>query len=191
MEEKIQKRFAELREATEKTKVFSEIVNASRIITDALLGGKKILACGNGGSMEQAQHLVGEFAGRFKIDRKPFAAVALGANADLLTAIANDFDYTKIFSRELEAIGCAGDVLMALSTSGNSPNVIEAVAAAKKLGIKTIGLTGNQGKLKSIVDVPLCVNSSDTPRIQEVHLLIIHVISEIVEEAMETEFSLG
>ena len=184
IKDKIAARFNENIEVVKASVQPPEIKEAVEMLIEALRKGNKIMVCGNGGSMEQAQHFAGELAGKFKINRRPLPMIALGTNTDLLTAIANDFDYSEIFARELEAIGKEGDMLVALSTSGNSPNVLSALERAKKLGIKTIGLTGAGGKLKDIADISICVASSDTPRIQEVHLVIIHIVSELVEETL-------
>ncbi len=154
---------------------------AAIIIVKALLDGNKILLCGNGGSAAEALHFAGELIGRFKFERKPFPALVLGSNFSAITAISNDYSYDVAFKREVEGFGKVGDILVVLSTSGNSKNVIEAVGAAKKLGIKTIGFLGRGGKLKELVDLPLLVDSDSTPRIQEVHLMLIHIISELVE----------
>ncbi|TSC77828.1 MAG: D-sedoheptulose 7-phosphate isomerase [Parcubacteria group bacterium Gr01-1014_33] len=184
IKDKIAARFDENIEVVKTSSQVPEMEEVVQMLVEALRKGNKILVCGNGGSMEQAQHFAGELAGKFKMNRRPLAIIALGTNTDLLTAVANDFDYSEIFARELEAIGKEGDILVALSTSGNSPNVLSALERAKKLGIKTIGLTGAGGKLKELADISLCVASSDTPRIQEVHLIIIHIISELVEETL-------
>ncbi len=157
---------------------------ASLTVADAIKNGNKILICGNGGSAAEALHFGGELVGKFKKERRALPAIVLGVNLCALTAVSNDYDYVDAFSREVEAYGSSGDVLIALSTSGNSENVIKAVASANKKNISTIGLLGRGGALKEMVDIPLTVNSKNTPRIQEVHLIYVHIISEIVEEIL-------
>jgi D-sedoheptulose 7-phosphate isomerase len=161
------------------------IADATRLIVASMLDGGKLIVFGNGGSAADAQHLAAELVGRYRQDRKAIAAIALTTDSSALTSISNDYGFETIFSRQLEAIGKPGDVVLAISTSGNSPNVIRAVTLAKKLGITSIGLTGRTGgKLRTSVDVCLPVPSESTPRIQEAHSLIIHIISGIVENAM-------
>ena len=161
------------------------IADATRLIVASMLNGGKLIVFGNGGSAADAQHLAAELVGRYRQDRKAIAAIALTTDSSALTSISNDYGFETIFSRQLEAIGKPGDVVLAISTSGNSPNVIRAVTLAKKLGIASIGLTGRTGgKLRTSVDVCLPVPSESTPRIQEAHSLIIHIISGIVENAM-------
>lgn len=162
----------------------ANIAEAVDIVTRSLRKGGKVLICGNGGSAEQASHFAGELVGRFRTDRKALPAIALGTSLATLTANANDLGYGAVFAREVEAHGRRGDVLFALSTSGNSPNILAAVGVAKKLGLKTIGLSGEEGKLKEMVHLPLAVPSRVTARVQEVHLVMIHAISELVEEIM-------
>ena len=158
------------------------IGRAARVIISAIRRGRAVFFCGNGGSAAEAAHFAGEFVGRFKRERKGFRAVALGMNPAAVTAIGNDYGFEMVFQRELAALGRRGDALVAMSTSGNSPNVLAAVHAAKKRGIATVGFSGAGGKLKELADVPLAVPSRDTPRIQEAHLAILHVIAEVVEE---------
>jgi D-sedoheptulose 7-phosphate isomerase len=161
-----------------------QIANAATLIVTRLQAGGKLIAFGNGGSAADAQHIVAEFVGRYRGDRRPLAAIALTANASSLTAIGNDFGFEEIFSRQLEAMGKPGDVVLAISTSGNSPNVVCGLTVAKQLGIFTIGLTGRGGgKMRNLVDICLCVPSDSTPRIQEAHVLVIHILSGIVENA--------
>lgn len=161
------------------------IADATHLIVTSMRGGGKLIAFGNGGSAADAQHLAAELVGRYRQDRKGLPAIALTTDSSALTSISNDYGFETIFSRQLEAIGKPGDVVLALSTSGNSPNVIRAVTLAKNLGIASIGLTGRTGgKLRASVDLLLPVPSDSTPRIQEAHSLIIHIISGIVENAM-------
>jgi D-sedoheptulose 7-phosphate isomerase len=149
-----------------------------------LQAGGKLIAFGNGGSGADAQHIVAEFVGRYRAERKALAAIALTTDSSALTAIGNDYGFEEIFSRQLEANGNPGDVALAISTSGNSPNVLRGVEVAKKLGIATIGLSGKTGgKMRGLVDICLCAPTESTPRIQEVHTLIIHILSGIVEKA--------
>ncbi|WP_456472565.1 D-sedoheptulose 7-phosphate isomerase [Methanocaldococcus sp.] len=158
---------------------------AIEIIVEALKNGNKVLICGNGGSAADAQHFAAEIVGRFKLERKGFPAIALTTDTSILTAIGNDYGFDKIFERQVEALGKKGDILVSISTSGNSENVIRAVNKAKEIGIFTIGLLGKGGgKLKDIVDLALIVPSNDTARIQECHLTIYHVICEEVEKRM-------
>jgi D-sedoheptulose 7-phosphate isomerase len=150
----------------------------------ALRLGGKIMFCGNGGSFADAQHLSAEFTSRFLFDRAPLASLVLGANSSAMSAIGNDYGYDQVFSREVKAIGQSKDVLIAISTSGNSENVISAIAAASELGIRAVVLTGKSGgKLQSMVD---CFNipSNDTARIQECHILVGHMICGMVEAEM-------
>jgi D-sedoheptulose 7-phosphate isomerase len=140
---------------------------------------------GNGGSAADAQHLAGEFVGRFYLERGALPAVALTVNTSILTAIGNDYGFDRIFARQLEALGRPGDVAIGLSTSGNSRNVVEGLRTAKQLGLLTVALTGRSGgRLKDEADFCLCVPSDDTPRIQESHILIGHIWAELVEHAL-------
>ena len=148
----------------------------------SLQKGGKLMLCGNGGSAADSQHLAAEFTGRFSKDRPPIAAVALSTDTSALTCIGNDYSFNDIFARQVQALGKAGDCLIAISTSGNSGNVLAAVAAAKSLGISTIGLLGrNGGKLKAQCDISIVVPSQVTARIQEAHILIGHSLCGAVE----------
>ena len=152
---------------------------------DAFKEDKKMLLCGNGGSASDAQHIAAELSGRFYKDRKALFAEALHVNSSFVTAVANDFGYDNIYSRMIEAAGRKGDVFIGISTSGNSPNVVNAMQKAKELGVLTVGFTGeNGGKMKQICDVMICIPSDDTPRIQEAHILIGHIICQLIEEEM-------
>jgi D-sedoheptulose 7-phosphate isomerase len=160
-------------------------VDVAAIVTRALEGQGKVILCGNGGSAADATHLATELMGRFMIDRRPFPAVSLADNSSALTAIANDHDFLDVFARQVHGLGRPGDVLIALSTSGRSENVIAAVNAAREVGLHTIGLTGRFGTpLASAVDRCLCVPSDDTPRVQEAHMLLGHTICELAERAL-------
>lgn len=151
----------------------------------SLRGGGKLMLCGNGGSAADSQHLAAEFTGRFIKDRPPIAAIALSTDTSALTCIANDYSFDAIFARQVQAIGKAGDCLIAISTSGNSGNVLAAVAAAKALGITCIGLLGRDGgKLKAECDIAIVVPSQVTARIQEAHILIGHSLCGAVEQQL-------
>ncbi len=163
----------------------AQIEGIVRLLVEAFSQGKKLLLFGNGGSAAQAQHLVAEFVNRFLFDRKALPAIALNTDSSIITCIANDCDYSHIFSRQVEALGEAGDVAWGLSTSGNSPNVLLAMATARKQGLATVGFTGSKGKkLASLVDHCLMVPHDCTPRIQEVHITAGHIICELVEQEL-------
>jgi D-sedoheptulose 7-phosphate isomerase len=163
--------------------VLCKIQESIDIITNAFKAGNKVLFCGNGGSAADAQHLAAEFSGRFYKNRKALPAEALHCNTSYLTAVANDYSYDVIYSRLVEGIGAKGDVLIGLSTSGNSTNILNAFEVAKQIGITTIAFTGvSGGKMKDACNILLNVPSSDTPRIQESHIMIGHIICELVEE---------
>jgi D-sedoheptulose 7-phosphate isomerase len=161
-----------------------EIVQAGTAIVECLQAGGKLIVFGNGGSAADAQHLAAELVGRYRAERKALAAIALTTDSSALTAIGNDFGFEEIFSRQLKAVGKPGDVALAISTSGNSPNVLRALESARNLRMTTIGLSGRSGgEMRGLVDMCLCAPSELTPRIQEVHILIIHILSGIVENA--------
>ena len=164
-------------------KAFVKKINeAAAMCIDSLKNGGKVHFCGNGGSASDAQHLAAELSGRFYYDRPPLNAEALHVNASYLTAVANDYSFDMIYARILQASAKKGDVLVAISTSGNSANVLKAMDMAKEIGVKTIGMTGEKGgKMANRCDVLLNVPSSCTPRIQEAHIMIGHIICEIVE----------
>jgi len=161
----------------------STIAKVSEILVAALQQGKKVLLFGNGGSAADSQHIAAELVGRFAFDRPALPALALSVNTSCVTAIGNDYGYDQVFSRQLEALAHAGDVAIGISTSGNSANVLRAMATAKKMGLHTVGLAGAKGgKLRDAVDFCICAPSNDTPRIQECHILIGHILSELVEQ---------
>lgn len=161
------------------------IAEAVTAITAAFNNGKKVLFCGNGGSAADAQHLAAEFSGRFYIDRKALPSEALHCNTSYLTAVGNDYSYDVIYARIIDGTGQEGDVLVGLSTSGNSRNVVKAFESAKQKGMITVGLTGaTGGQMKPFSDFLFNVPSTDTPRIQESHILIGHIICQLVEEAI-------
>ena len=158
-----------------------QIEELAQQVLDALQKGNKVFFAGNGGSCSDAFHLAGEFVSRFIFDRDALPAIALGANNSIVTAIGNDYSYDTIFSRELKALGNPGDVFIAITTSGNSPNILNAIEAAKAKGLKIWGLTGQSGgKMKDLCNC-ICVPSHETPRIQESHILVGHIICELVE----------
>jgi D-sedoheptulose 7-phosphate isomerase len=156
------------------------------LVADALGGGRKVLLFGNGGSAADAQHIAAEFVGRFLRERRPLPAIALTTDTSALTAIGNDYGYDDVFARQVRALGRSGDVAVAISTSGRSPNVLRAVEAARELGLRTIGLTGGDGgTLAGMVDVSLRVSASKlSARIQETHILVGHVICELVDRRL-------
>jgi phosphoheptose isomerase len=162
------------------------ILAAVDLVTSSLQQGGKLLLCGNGGSAADCQHLATEFTCRLTCDfvRPGLAALALTTDTSFLTAYANDFDFEGIFARQIEALGRPGDVLLGISTSGGSGNVVRAVETARSLGIKSISLTGDRGPLRDLVDVAICVPSQCTTHIQETHLAIEHVICHLVERAL-------
>ncbi len=162
-----------------------KIVESAQTIIDALNNNHKLFFCGNGGSAADSQHIAAEFVGRFQKERKAWPAIALTTDTSALTALGNDYSFDIVFSRQLQALGQPGDVLIAITTSGNSKNVLEAVKEAKKMGIKTIGVTGGTGgSLVTLCDITLIAASPITARIQESHLVIFHSICELVENAL-------
>jgi len=165
--------------------LLQQVEKAAASMYMALSKGHSVLFCGNGGSAADAQHLAAELSGRYYLDRKPLDAEALHVNTSYLTATANDFGFDHVYSRLVEAKGKKGDVLVALSTSGNSANVVHAVKQARKQGLITIGFTGkNAGQIDEFCDVLIKIPSTDTPRIQEMHILLGHIICEIVEQEL-------
>lgn len=163
------------------------IKKASQLMIDVVKSGGKIIIFGNGGSAADSQHMACELVGKFKRERRAIPAISLTANTSNLTAISNDFSYEISFKRQLEAIARDGDIAIAISTSGNSKNVIEAIKCAKRLGLDTIALTGmTGGTLVKEADLSIIVNSDDTPRIQEAHILIIHIMCQLIEDAIDS-----
>lgn len=166
-----------------------KINEAAELIIKTYKQGGRVFFCGNGGSAADAQHLAAELSGRFYFDRPPLAAEALHVNTSYITAVANDYAYDVIFSREVEAFCKEGDVLVGISTSGNSANVLKAFETAKEKGVLTIAMTGESGgKMASISDILINIPSNDTPRIQESHITIGHIICQIVEEELFQSF---
>jgi D-sedoheptulose 7-phosphate isomerase len=161
------------------------ISQAAALCIGALRQGNKILFCGNGGSAADAQHLAAELVGRYKLSRQALAGLALTVDTSVLTAVANDFGYDAVFSRQVEGLGRPGDVLFALSTSGNSPNVLAAVASARERGIKSVGMTGMAGgQLKELADVAVCVPATAANHIQEMHIAVGHLVCDFIEQAL-------
>jgi len=162
-----------------------EINKTANLIITAINKNRKIIIIGNGGSAADAQHIAAEFLGRYKLKRKSIPAIALTSNSSTTTAIANDYDFSDIFSRQCESLVSKGDIVIGISTSGNSENVVKGLRTSKKNGGVTIGLLGNNGgKIKNIVDISLIVKDTSVPRIQEAHRIIYHIICEIVEEEL-------
>jgi len=172
-------------DATESIDV-ARLLGFSEIIVKALLAGGKVMFCGNGGSASQAQHLAAELVCKFRLKRNPISAIALTTDTSVLTAQSNDVGFDTVFERQVEALGRKGDVLIALSTSGESPNAVRAVKVAKKMSIRTIAFVGADRKcaLARSADEVLFVNSSDTPRIQEAHLVAGHILCDLVERKL-------
>jgi D-sedoheptulose 7-phosphate isomerase len=161
------------------------IAQAAEILVEAMRANRKVIFCGNGGSAADAQHLAAELMGRFLIDRSPLPALALTVDTSALTAIGNDYGYDQVFSRQLRGIGVKGDVLVGISTSGNSSNVLKAIDVAKERGIHVIGLTGSKvGKMDELCDVCLKVPATRTDRIQEMHIAVGHIMCGLVEESL-------
>ena len=162
------------------------IEQSARLLVDAFATGHKVLVCGNGGSAADAQHMAGELVGRFQKERRGLPCVALTTDSSIVTACANDFGYEEVFARQVQAMGAAGDVLVGISTSGNSPNVIKAFHAAANSGMKRVALTGNDGghvaRMEGVLSI--VVPSCSTQRIQEGHITIIHILCELVEDAL-------
>ncbi len=162
--------------------IISSIVE---VIIKTFKGGGKVLFCGNGGSAADAQHLAAELSGKFYFDRPPLPSEALHVNTSFLTAVANDYSFEQVYSRMIKAIGNKGDVLIGISTSGNSVNIINALITAREKNMITIGFTGETGgEMKNLCNYIICVPSLDTPRIQEVHIMIGHIICELTEKAL-------
>lgn len=164
-------------------KILKTMADVSSACVESLKAGGKVLLAGNGGSAADAQHIAGELVSRFAFDRPGLAAVALTTDTSIMTAIGNDYGYEKLFERQIQALGKAGDIFIAYSTSGNSPNIVAALKEAKKCGLICVGLTGNRnGAMDSLCDHVFAVPSSNTPKIQEGHLIIGHTLCGIIEE---------
>ena len=181
------------RESIEAKRAFFEahsdkVARAAEVIINSIQSGGKVLIFGNGGSAADAQHIAAELVNRLNYDRPPIAAIALTTDTSILTSVGNDASFENLFARQVRALGRAGDVALAISTSGNSPNVLRAVEAANELGIRTIAFAGRDGgKLACATDLALIVESSATQRIQETHITIAHILCELVEDALYGE----
>lgn len=161
------------------------IVKIAELLTSSLRDGHKVLFCGNGGSAADAQHLAAELLGKFKMHRKALPSIALNVNTSVLTAIANDYEYDMVFERSVEGLGNPGDVLIGISTSGRSRNVIRAIEKAREMGLKTVAFVGSEpGPMGTASDICLTVPSKDTPRIQESHITVGHIVCGLVESAL-------
>jgi len=172
--------------------LLSQINQISSIIIEAYRRKKKVILFGNGGSAADAQHIAGELVNRLHLEREALPAIALTTDSSVLTSIANDYDYSRIFARQVEALAKEGDVVIGISTSGGSSNVIEAVKTAKEKGAKTVGFTGKKGgKLAELVDFVISVPSDETPRVQESHITILHIICYLVERELFGDESRG
>lgn len=170
--------------------LLATVSRTAQAIIQAYRNGNKVLLFGNGGSANDAQHIATELVGRFAFNRPALPAISLAESLSSVTAISNDYGFEQVFSRQIEAFGRSGDIAIALSTSGNSPNVLHGVATANKTDLITIGLTGRSGgKLRSIVKECICVPSDETPRIQECHTLVGHILSQIVEQELFSQKS--
>ena len=162
----------------------ADLETASNLAADVLKRGNKVLLCGNGGSAADAQHIAAELTGRYKTERRGLPAIALTTDTSALTAISNDYGYAKVFDRQVEALANKDDLLIGISTSGNSGNIISALKCAKALGCHTIGFSGRDGgAMNQVCDINLVVPSNDTPRIQEMHILLGHTLCQIVDDA--------
>jgi len=169
--------------------LLSLIEDAGKLCTKTLKRGGRVLICGNGGSAADAQHIAAELSGRFKKERIALAGIALTTDSSALTAIANDYGFDEVFSRQVEALGRKGDTLIAISTSGNSKNVINAIKMAKKVGLNIITLTGRDGgEMANMGDINIIIPSDNTPRIQEMHTMAGHMICAIVDEGFDSNF---
>ncbi len=163
------------------------IIKISELLVNTLRKGNKILVCGNGGSAADSQHFAAELIGRYKKDRKSIPAIALTTDTSIITSIGNDYGYNEVFSKQVEGLGIKGDILIGISTSGNSDNIINAINIAKSKGIETISFLGKDGGLmKQISDISIIVPSNNTPRIQESHILLIHILCEIIENELSS-----
>lgn len=160
----------------------SSLIHLAEHLSKAFTNNKKLLICGNGGSAADAQHLAAEFVNRFQLERKPLPALALTTDTSIITSVANDYSYDEVFSKQINALGVQGDILLAISTSGRSENVLSAIRTAKKKGLYTVGfIGGDSGEMWRLVDLALVVKSDQTPRVQETHILAGHLICELVD----------
>jgi D-sedoheptulose 7-phosphate isomerase len=162
----------------------SEIMNAADTMAKCFVSGHKLLVFGNGGSAADAQHMAAELVNRFRIERSPLPAVALTTDTSIITSIGNDYSFDDIFSKQILALGLRDDIAIGISTSGNSANVVKAIEVAQSRGLYTIGLSGPEGNLAALVDLPFCVESKVVARIQEVHITLIHVLCDLIERIL-------
>jgi len=160
------------------------VLDCAREMARTLKQGRKLLLFGNGGSAADCQHIAAEFVNRFQMERPPLAAIALTCDTSIITSIGNDYSYDDIFLKQIQALGRKGDMAMGISTSGNSPNVIKAAQAAKEMGLGLVGFSGKGGQLKEMSDTAFCVDSPVTARIQEVHILIAHILCDLTERIL-------
>lgn len=189
VEEVLEEKIKELNDIRRDYSYQEKMEKTINYITNSIKNGGKLLICGNGGSAADAQHIAAEFVGRFVMERKGFPAIALTTDTSNLTAIANDYSYDDVFRRQVEALGNKGDVLIGISTSGNSENVIRAIDEAKKNGMTVIGLTGKTGgKMKDMCDVTFVFEIKDTARIQELHMMTYHLICEFSEKELKAYY---
>jgi D-sedoheptulose 7-phosphate isomerase len=185
MEDKIRALIAECRDLQKKIEeAIPQMVQAARMMAGCVDDGGKIMFAGNGGSAADAQHLAAELVNRFRRERRPLAGLALTTDTSVLTSIGNDYSFEHIFSKQVEALGRKEDVFFGISTSGDSANIIKAIEIARNLGIATISLTGQVGRIKHLVDCAIVIPSRNTPRIQEAHILIGHILCELLEDAV-------
>ncbi|MBT4166175.1 D-sedoheptulose 7-phosphate isomerase [archaeon] len=185
MKQRIQESIETKKRFLEDSNAINAIRISTNIIIESLKNNGKILICGNGGSAADAQHITGELVGRYKMERKGLPAIALTTDTSILTAWGNDYEFETIFSRQVEALGKKEDILIGISTSGNSENIIKAIEEAKKIGLRIITFTGHEGgKMKDLSDANINIPSDDTPRIQESHMVAYHTICELVEKEM-------
>jgi len=164
------------------------VARAAEVLTETVRAGGKVLIFGNGGSAADAQHIAAELVNRLNYDRPPIAAIALTTDTSILTSVANDASFAELFERQVRALGRAGDAVIAISTSGNSPNVLQAAEAARELGLKIIALAGRDGgRLAPLADVALVVETASTQRVQETHITIAHILCELIEDALYSQ----
>jgi D-sedoheptulose 7-phosphate isomerase len=162
-----------------------QIAEMVKVMVDTFKNGGKLLVMGNGGSAADAQHFVAEIVGRFKMERRGLPAIALSTDTSILTAIGNDYGFDRVFRRQVEALAVAGDLIVGISTSGNSPNIMQALELAREKGCRTVGLLGRDGGvIKDVCDLALVVPTNDTPRVQEGHITIIHIVCDLLEKTM-------
>ena len=170
------------------SEVVEAIKRAAEYVVQALRSGGKVLLCGNGGSAADSQHIAAELVARLRKERRAIPALALSTNTSTLTALANDYDFSKVFVRQVEAFGSPGDVLIGISTSGNSENVLKAMVFAKQQGLKTVALTGGSGgKMAAVADLSIIVPSTSVQRIQEVHITVGHILCDLIEQSLNNQ----